>query len=233
MANKIVRIIGVVLISLISFSLGLYFIFDEELPIGTESPQADSLANKMLLAVNHEAYRNTRFLEWSYSGHRYLWDKFRNEVDVYWDRNEVHLYTKTPDKSIVKVNGELVEDSKRTELIDRAVLYFNNDSFWLVAPHKVFDPGTERRLIQMENGDEALLVTYTSGGSTPGDSYLWLLDKSGIPYAWKLWVSILPFGGLETTWQGWITTESGALLPTMHKILFMELGMGEVRGWSE
>jgi hypothetical protein len=29
----------------------------------------------------------------------------------------------------------------------------------------------------MQDEKEALMVTYTSGGSTPGDSYVWILDE--------------------------------------------------------
>ncbi|MEO1030455.1 MAG: hypothetical protein AAFX55_03570 [Bacteroidota bacterium] len=70
---------------------------------------------------------------------------------------------------------------EKQDYIDKAKAYFNNDSFWLVAPYKVFDPGTERRLVTTEDGKDALLVTYTSGGTTPGDSYLWHFDNSGKP----------------------------------------------------
>ncbi|MEQ9219356.1 MAG: hypothetical protein RLO17_15000 [Cyclobacteriaceae bacterium] len=233
MVKKIGKIIGLGLISIIVISVLSYLIFNEELPQGIKSVQADSLAMKLLRAINHEHYQNTRYLEWSFAGHHYLWDKQQHQVVVSWKDNEVHLLTKMPDKSTVEVNGEPVEGRERTALIEKATFYFNNDSFWLVAPHKIFDPGTERRLIQMEDGSEALLVTYTSGGSTPGDSYLWLLDESGLPYAWKLWVCILPIGGLETTWEDWKTTTSGTLLPTMHKFFFIELKIGGVRGWNE
>jgi hypothetical protein len=45
-----------------------------------------------------------------------------------------------------------------------------------------------------------------------------------------MWVGILPIGGLEATWENWITTESGAQLPTAHKLLFLGLEMGDVKG---
>tara|TARA_Y100001972_G_C7663303_1_gene334851 strand:+ start:3195 stop:3896 length:702 start_codon:yes stop_codon:yes gene_type:complete len=233
MLKRIGKIIGVILVTTFVIFFGLFFMFDEDLPKGEMSMQADSLANKMLSAINHEAYQETRFLEWSFAGHQYYWDKLQHEVDVTWDNYTVHLHTKTPEKSIVKMHGELVDDPERSEIIDKSIQYFNNDAFWLVAPHKIFDPGTERRLIKLDNGDSALLVTYTSGGSTPGDSYLWLLDEAGLPYSWKLWVGILPVGGLEITWEDWKTTASGTLLPTMHKFFFIDLKMGNVKAWNE
>jgi hypothetical protein len=123
-----------------------------------------------------------------------------------------------------------VHNEKADELIEQATTFFNNDSFWLVAPYKVFDEGTERRIATTKNGEEGLLITYTSGGTTPGDSYLWLLDESGKPKSFRMWVDILPIGGLEASWSDWTTTESGAQLPTFHKLLFIGLEMGDVIG---
>ena len=96
--------------------------------------------------------------------------------------------------------------------------------------YKVFDKGVERRLIKTSNNRDALLVTYTSGGSTPGDSYLWLLDNNGKPTAFKMWTSLLPIDGLEASWSDWTTTESGAQLPTFHKLMVLGLEIDGVKG---
>ena len=120
--------------------------------------------------------------------------------------------------------------SEKQAYIQKAQDYFNNDSFWLVAPYKVFDKGTERRLVTTKEGEKALLVTYTKGGTTPGDSYLWHLDETGKPKSFQMWVNILPIDGLEASWNQWTTTESGALLPTTHKFFVLNLDMGKVKG---
>ena len=120
------------------------------------------------------------------------------------------------------------------ELIKTAEKYFNNDSFWLVAPYKIFDSGTERRIVEYENKD-ALLITYTSGGSTPGDSYLWILNEKYIPTSFKMWTSIIPIGGVSGSWSDWKVTESGIKLPTKHilSLFDMEINMGEVKAYNE
>ena len=114
------------------------------------------------------------------------------------------------------------------ELIEKASNYFYNDSFWMFAPYKIFDKGVERKIIK--NNKNALLVTYTSGGITPGDTYLWLLNDDGKPKAFKMWTSILPINGLEASWSNWTTTESGAQLPTFHKLLFLGLEIDGIKG---
>ena len=227
--KKLVKILGtLLLISAIVLAV-FYFKNNESLPTGEQGPKADALATKMLKALDYEAYKNTRFIEWSFRGkHFYKWDKENDIVEVSWETNKVTLLTKTPEKSIVLVNEKQVNNN---EILQKAIDYFNNDSFWLVAPYKVFENGIQRRIVSY-NGKEALLVTYTTGGSTPGDSYLWILEENGRPTSYKMWVSIIPTGGMEATWSDWITTESGAILPTKHEMPVGTLNMGDVKAYN-
>ena len=149
---------------------------------------------------------------------------------VYWEDYKVDLDLKAPSKSQTYVHNFEVKGEQSLELIEKATSYFHNDSFWLVAPYKVFDPGTERRAVTLDNGTQGLLVTYTSGGTTPGDSYLWHLDAEGKPTSFQMWVDILPIEGLEATWEQWTTTESGAQLPTFHKFLVLGMELTDIVG---
>ena len=97
----------------------------------------------------------------------------------------------------------------------------------------MFDSGTTRSIVTLENGSEALLVTYKSGGTTPGDSYLWELQENGFPISFKMWVKIIPIGGLKATWNDWQVMENGVFLPVSHKIGPVTLDMGEVRAYNE
>lgn len=226
--KKVLKVIGSFLAILLVGVTIFYFIYNESIPKGTEGKEADALATKMLNALNHEAYKNTEVLEWSFrENHFYKWNKAQNLVEVSWDENKVVLNTKQPEKSKVFVSNTKTDNQ---QLINQATDFFNNDSFWLVAPFKVFDAGVKRRIVKYNNQD-ALLITYTTGGSTPGDSYLWILDKNGLPTSFKMWTSIIPIGGTEASWSEWKTTEAGFQLPTKHKIsLFgMELNMGNVK----
>lgn len=227
-------IIGVIVFftlpSLVFFGF-LYFKYDEELPYGKQGVEAETLAVKMLDALNYEAFKKTNYIEWTFRNkHHYKWEKDKNVCAVYWKEYKVVLHLNDIENSKVYVHNFGVQGDTAKELIEQATQYFNNDSFWLVAPYKVFDKGVERRLVSLENGDEGLLVTYTSGGSTPGDSYLWILDENGKPKSFKMWTSILPLQGVEASWSDWVITESGAQLPTFHRLLFFGLEMGEVKG---
>lgn len=233
--KKALKIIagGVIFLTLPSllFFGALYLKYNEDLPTGIQGEQADALANKMLNALDYEAYEATNYIEWTFKRrHHYKWKKDENSCNVYWKEFKVDLDLNDYSKSKAYVHSFKVEGEQAKELTQKAISYFNNDSFWLVAPYKVFDKGTERRLVILENGEQALLITYTSGGSTPGDSYLWLLDNTGKPKSFKMWTSLLPIDGLEASWDHWITTESGAQLPTFHKLLFMGLELRDVKG---
>jgi hypothetical protein len=61
------------------------------------------------------------------------------------------------------------------------------------------------------------LVTYKSGGVTPGDSYLWKADAEGLPLSVQMWVKIIPIGGLEFGWDNWQELPSGAMIGSRHK----------------
>ena len=232
--KKIFKFFGILLLlGIIAFGV-VYYLYNEPLPTGESGPEADALANRMLDALNYNNYKNTAILEWSFRGgsHSYQWNKQKNEVSVSWDDYTVALDLINTGSSIAYQDGERLNYEESQSLITDAQSYFNNDSFWLVAPFKVFDSGTERKLIQLEDGSEGLLVTYTKGGDTPGDTYLWILERSGIPKSFKLWVQILPIGGLEATWDGWSKTETGVLLPASHSLGPITFKMLEVRGYN-
>ncbi len=235
--KKILKIIAGIIIfftlpTLLLFGF-VYFKYDEDLPQGTKGAQAEQLATKMLDALDHDAYKNTSYIEWTFKKrHHFKWNKAKNTCEVYWKDYKVALDLNSPSASQVFQNEQKIEGKEAQELIEKAQSYFNNDSFWLVAPYKVFDTGTQRSLVPLENGSQGLLVTYTSGGDTPGDSYLWTLDPKGIPQSFKMWVKIIPLGGLEASWEGWQVMDSGAKLPTMHQIGPFNLGMGAVKGFN-
>ena len=208
----------------------VFFKYNEDLPSGIQGEQADALAYKMLDALDYEAFQNTNYIEWTYKKHHYKWQKDENTCLIYWKDFKVDINLNNPSESKAYVHKFKVDGETASELIKKAIAYFNNDSFWLVAPYKVFDQGAERRLVTLKNGDKGLLVTYISGGSTPGDSYLWIFNVHGKPIKFKMWISTLPIQGLEATWNDWTTTESGAQLPTFHKILVLGLDLGNVKG---
>lgn len=224
--RKFFKIIGVLVVLLVVTFLVIFFSKNEALPTGEKGEKAEELAQKMLSAINHEAFENAELLEWSFRGtNSYKWYKQEGKVVVSWNENKVILNTNSPEQSEVYVKGEKVTNN---ELINKAQGYFNNDSFWLIAPHKIMDNGVERSIVKV-NDKDALMVTYTSGGTTPGDSYLWMLNENYFPTSYKMWTNIIPIGGVEATWSDWKDTEAGFKLPTKHtaNLFDLSINMGD------
>ena len=216
-----VLLLGVLLI------VGFYSYYNKPLPTGEKGAAADALATQMLTAMNYEAYKELNTIEWTFSSRglsrHYKWAKNKGRCTVAWDSISVQLNTSNRKKSTVMVNELPYNAGKKEEFIRAAEAKFNNDSFWLVAPYKVFDAGVERRLVKINEDENALLVTYTSGGTTPGDSYLWYLDENHRPVGFEMWVDIIPIGGVHASWDQWQKTSNGAYLPLSHKVLFLDL----------
>jgi len=227
---KVLKIIGIVLLALALIVAASLLIFSEKEPVGTQPREADEIAQAMLESVNNEAWENTRFVTWTFvNRNHYLWDKDNDLVQVVWGNNEVVFYTKDYQSGIAKVKGATVEGKKRQKLLDRAWGFFCNDSFWLNPVTKAFDEGTTRTLVTLKDGREGLKVKYESGGVTPGDAYVWILDENHHPIAWKMWVKIIPIGGLEVGWDKWEQLPTGADVCTYHKGL-ISLELTNVQG---
>ncbi|MEM0998867.1 MAG: hypothetical protein AAGN35_17545 [Bacteroidota bacterium] len=194
----------------------LFFVMNKSLPEGQEGPEAERLADKMLTAVNAEAWEEVKFIEWDFPrGHHLFWDRERHLGEVKWDGYRVLVDPNTL-RGIAYSGTEKLTGEEQQAKVDKAMQLFWNDSFWLMGFLKVRDPGTTRKLVITEEGEEALLVTYATGGVTPGDSYLWLLDPSGRPRAWQMWVNIVPIGGAEFTWEDWYALPNGAMVAPTH-----------------
>jgi hypothetical protein len=132
-------------------------------------------------------------------------------------------------KGVARKNGKIVKGEEGQKLVIKAWKIWVNDSFWLNPVAKAFDPGTSRSLVTLDDGTQGMMVSYSSGGDTPGDSYLWLVDKNFLPTDWKLWVSIIPIGGVKFSWENWKTLSTGAKVATFHSGL-IDIELRNVEG---
>ena len=197
--------------------VGVFLYLNEPLPKGERKAEADAKAREMLTALNVAAWDDVQHIEWTFMRrHHYQWDRQNHQVVVEWGEHRVRvdLARQVGDVLAPKLTTEVDKD----KLIRTAIDYFNNDSFWLAAPYKVFDQGTERSLVTLEDGRTGLKVTYTQGGSTPGDSYVWLLDEQNRPTSLKMWVSIIPLGGLEVSWENYLVVDTAAMIAVDHRV---------------
>lgn len=215
-------------LALVVISLGLVLVIQwlsKPLPESITGPEADGLARDVQEALNITGYKALNEIQFSFRDHHYLWNKAEERVLVSWEDYQVDLILSETENSKILQGGK---ESNRIDLIDKAKAYFYNDSYWLVAPFKFFDPGVVRSLVETNNGSKALLITHTSGGVTPGDSYLWYFDENLIPTHFELWVSIIPIKGVSATWSSWVSKQD-VLFSTFHKLGPLEITIGDLK----
>jgi len=223
MKKFLLIILAIMVVAVVAF-----FIYDESMPQGTAGPDAEALAEKMLDAVNAEAWKEIPYVGWSFRGaHHYVWDKENHISQVVWDDYEAVIDLNTVTGRAKKAGKDL-QGEELEEAIQTAWAYWCNDSFWLNAPVKANDPGTSRKIVKDDDGKDQLLIQYESGGVTPGDAYLWQLDENFRPVSYKMWVSIIPVGGIKATWEKWVEKD-GALLSTIHKMGPMEIAIENLK----
>jgi len=208
---------GILLLLIVLAVIYLRFVVHESAPETVQGQDATAKAEQMLAAVNKPAWDQLKYVSWSFRGeHDYVWDRVNNDAIVKWGDNEVHL---DPDEITGKVfkGDQEVAVEESNDAIQTAWSYWCNDMFWLSAPFKLKDPGVNLSIAKDGDGQEGLLVQYSSGGVTPGDSYLWYTDENGLPTGYKMWADIIPIGGVYTSWEKWETVEGGAKIATFHK----------------
>jgi len=214
---RALKILAAILILGLLALVALGYSLHDTRPGGQPGPEADALARSMEAAVNKEAWDRTRAVRWSFfEQHHYVWDRERDLVELQWGKSRA-LFRTGDQTGRVWSRGTEQTGADAEEALRAAYAYWINDSFWLNPVVKFFDPGVERALVKLDDGRNALLVSYTSGGVTPGDAYLWIPDPDGMPASWRMWVQIIPIGGIETTWEGWTDLATGAKVSTQHE----------------
>jgi hypothetical protein len=219
--KKILLILGIFIL----VGIAALWYFSESLPKGDTSKNGDELATKMQTALNVKAWDTMKVVTWkSLMNIKYTWNKPANTAVIEWDNIVVKMVLNSVQGEVYK-DGKLVEDKAA---VDKAWASWCNDSFWMFAHYKVFDKGTQRSVVPMEGGKTGLLVSYESGGVTPGDKYLWILNEKYIPEGYKMWVKIVPVKGMYASWENWTTLKNGVMVAPKHKMKVMEFEFTDI-----
>jgi hypothetical protein len=207
--------------------IAVVILASKSLPEGREGVEAELLTDKMLAAINLPAWESLRYVKWSYRNEQhYVWDRWYNLAEIKYRDNRILLNLNTLEGRAWD-GDENLEGAEKRELLQEAWEYWCNDSFWFNPIVKLRDEGVERKIVDLGEEGDGLLVTYTQGGITPGDSYLWILDDDGLPKAWRLWVSSLPVKGLKLSWGEW-TDLDGAKISQSHRIGPVEIKLTNI-----
>lgn len=183
------------------------------LPVGQPGEAAEKLAQKMIKAADYDKWQNTAAVTFVFRGDdRVFWDKKRKLVEVQFKKSTVQ-FSEVSGKSLC-FEGERRLLDECGELTQAAVKRFYNHTFWLNPVFHIQSPGAERALVE----NDKLLVSFKSGGSTPGDSYLFTADEEGKVADMRMWVSILTIKGMRAVFSDYRTTETGVRIAYHHKL---------------
>jgi hypothetical protein len=226
--KKSLRVLGVLVALLAALVAGAWLFYRHPMPAAAHG-DGDALARRMLAAVHADDWARTGAVRWTFfNGDRHLWDRIRS-LDRFEHGDLRVLIDLDTRRGAAWRGARALSGAELDAALDTAWRRWINDSFWLNPVVKAFDEGVSRSVVRVE-GRDALLLRYRSGGVTPGDSYLWLLDEDGRPRAWRMWVSIIPVGGMEASWEGWTRLSTGALVATRHTLGPRRMELRDVAG---
>lgn len=229
MTTRLVVRAGAALLVLVALVAGAGLALAKSRPeTGQTGAAAEALTTRVEQAVRMDLWAQTGAVAWTLAGrNEHLWDRERGLSRVRWGGVEVLQRT---DQRVGRVwrNGREIHGAARARLVQKAWETFLNDRHWLQPFASLHDDGVTRSVVEW-SGTEALFVEYASGGVTPGDAYLWLLDDSGRPSACHMWVQVVPIGGLRSTWDDWVTLPTGAKVATRHRLGVAKVSISDLR----
>ena len=172
---------------------------DSQVSIQVETP-ADSLALVLTDAMGGlDTWENTRYLRFDFyvdteagkrSFRKHLWDRkenrYRQEYTIGTDSMVTVVFNTADTTGQAFINGGVVSEDESRRLVERAHVSYINDTYWLLAPLKVFDAGVSRDLEASDvDGQTNLKLSFQGVGYTPGDQYwLSISDDSGLLQSW-------------------------------------------------
>lgn len=163
----------------------------------TLDTKADSVAYRMLEAHGVDAFASAPYLRFNFAVEtpkgsqvvaRHLWDRTTGDYRVEWTQGEDSTYValinvrnvenREPDGSAY-LNGNPLEGKMAMEIRQEAYGRFINDSYWLLAPLKTFDPGVDRTYLPDSSTaqHDVLHLSFGDVGLTPGDEYWLYMSK--------------------------------------------------------
>lgn len=207
------------------------------LPVGQPGEAAEKLAQKMIKAADYEKWQSTAAVTFVFRGDdRVFWDKKRKLIEVQFKKKTVQFSELTGKSLCFEGERRLLDEC--SELTQAAVKRFYNHTFWLNPVFHIQSPGAERALVVNPDVSgaerEKLLVSFKSGGSTPGDSYLFTADEEGKIADMRMWVSILTIKGMRAVFSDYRMTETGVRVANQHKLSgLVSVDLSEVKMYAQ
>ncbi len=142
-----------------------------------------------------EGWKDTRYLAWTFNDQYQVWDKQQNSFRWEKDSLVAIINTETKDGKVYADGKELQGPEEKQKLLERAYALWINNSYWLVMPFKLLDPGVNLTYLgEEETMDGApadvLEMTFAQVGLTPQNKYkVWVDKEQGLVTQWAFFRS--------------------------------------------
>lgn len=155
--------------------------------ITNSDPAAIELVDSIMEAMGGlDNWKKTRFISWNFFGNRDLvWDKTTGRVRIDSRKDTItYLININTLQGRVSVRGqEITEADSLQKMLKKGRSIWINDSYWLVMPFKLKDPGVRIKYLGEEtlsNGMQCnvLELTFDNVGDTPQNKYRLYVDMA-------------------------------------------------------
>lgn len=176
-------------------------------------PRAVAIAEHVLQAMGgREAWDATRYLKWSFFGRRtHTWDRETGDLRIEDGDRVVLMNVRTRAGRVFDKGVEITDPGAKGEALETGYAQWINDSYWLLMPYKMLDPGVnlvyedESALPDGRPADRLGLTFEPGTGLTPANRYdVWVARDTGLVERWAYYADAADAEPKFTLpWAGW------------------------------
>ncbi len=149
-------------------------------------PKAIEIADKVMQAMGGQKnWDETRFIVWDFFGSRKLcWDKWTGDVRIESAKDKYIVLVNINDLTgrVMKNGKEMTDPDSLSNFLNIGKSMWINDSYWLVMPFKLKDPGVSLKYLRKDTtssgiASDVIQLTFDSVGESPDNKYEVYVDK--------------------------------------------------------
>ena len=171
--------------TLIAILLLPIFLFSQN-SASTVDARSSSVADSVMMAMGgKQNWEQVHYLKWNFFGRRIIWwDKWTSNVRIEIPAKSLLILTNinTRQGHVYRFGKELTQDDSINYFMDRGFKIWANDSYWLIMPFKLKDPGVNvsyKGEVNDPQGNNCFLLelTFNKVGVTPENKYHIYVNK--------------------------------------------------------
>jgi hypothetical protein len=192
------------------------------MPHASSDTRALEIADRVMTALGGKpAWDGTRYLRFGFGterdgkfvGRTHTWDKWEGRYRVEGTTREGQPFLtlmnlNTKDGS-AWLDGKKLEGAELKSALERAYGMWVNDTYWLLMPYKMRDPGVILAYAGEEKGANGAMydkvkLTFDNVGLTPRDTYwVWVNHATGMVDRWDFVLKGEAVPPTTYAWTGW------------------------------